>query len=236
MLRAVLVDVGGTLWPDRLTGHSSDEHCLTELARLLPDLDAGQSLNALRDALRVDDTSLVQDTHPLLAGALHALGAECNLDRVVAIRRALCAPAVPGIALFPNACDLLETIRDLGLRCVVLSNVQVRGADQYWRDFADLGIAHLIGAVVTSLDVGFRKPHAAMFQAGLEAAACSAAECVMIGDSEIKDIDPARRLGMHAIRVTIEDPLPAATRADATATSLRQVQSILREWAATQPA
>jgi len=122
------------------------------------------------------------------------------------------------------------------MRCIVLSNVQVRGADEYWRDFADLGIAHLIDAVVTSLDVGFRKPHPAMFQAGLEAAGCSPTECVMVGDSEVRDIRPARQLGIRAIRVCIEEPSPAATCADASVTSLRQVQSVLREWAALRPA
>ena len=117
----------------------------------------------------------------------------------------------------------------------MLSNVQVRGADEYWRDFADLGVAHLIDAVVTSHDVGFRKPHPAMFQAGMAAAGRWAAECVMVGDSEIKDIEPARRFGMRTIRVAIEEPPPASTCAHTTATSLHQVQSILRKWATLRP-
>ena len=232
MLRAVLMDVGGTLWPDRLTGRLADEHCLARLAALVPELNAAACLVALRDALRADDRSLVQDTHAVLAMALHSLGVECGPEQVVAIRRAICAPAVPGLTLFPGACELLETVRELGMRCVVLSNVQVRGAEEYWRDFADLGIVHLIDAVVTSLEVGFRKPHHAMFQVGLAVAGCLPAECVMVGDSEFKDIEPARRLGMRAIRVSVEEPPSAATCADVTATSLRQVESILCEWAA----
>jgi FMN phosphatase YigB (HAD superfamily) len=171
MLRAVLLDVGGTLWPDRLTGHLPDEQCLARIAALVPEVDPAQCLDALRAALRADDQSLVQDTHAVLARALQAFGAHSEPQRLVAIRRAICAPAVPGIALFPDARELLESICELGMRCVVLSNVQVRGADEYWRDFVDLGIAPLIDAVVTSLDVGFRKPHPAMFQAGLDAAA-----------------------------------------------------------------
>jgi len=31
MLRAVLLDVGGTLWPDQPTGQLSDEYCLERL-------------------------------------------------------------------------------------------------------------------------------------------------------------------------------------------------------------
>jgi beta-phosphoglucomutase-like phosphatase (HAD superfamily) len=179
MLTAVLLDVGGTLWPDRLIGHPSDEQTLAQLAALVPEVHPPECLRALRAALRADDHSLVQDTHAVLAKAL-----------------------------------------------------QVRGADEYWRDFVDLGIAHLIDAVVTSLEVGFRKPHPAMFQAGLVAASCSPAECVMVGDSELKDIAPARQLGMRAIRVNIEEPPSGSTCAHATATSLHQAESILREWAA----
>ena len=229
------MDVGGTLWPDRLTGQVRDDDCLMRLAPLLPGLDAALSLAALRAALRADDQGIVQDTHAVLARSVQALGAECALDDIVAIRRALCVPAVPGITLFPGARELLETMRDLGVRCVVLSNVQVRGSAEYWRDFADLGIAHLIHAVVTSLDVGFRKPHPAMFQAGLEAAGYLPAECVMVGDSEVKDIQPAIRLGMRAIRVAIENPPPATTCAQSSVTSLDQVACLLREWAAHTP-
>jgi len=235
MLRAVLLDVGGTLWPDQPTGQVPDEHCLERLAALVPEVDPAQCLHALRASLRANGESLVQDTHAVLATALQALDIECEPERLVAIRRAICTPAALGIALFPDARELLETIRELGMRCVVLSNVQVRGADEYWRDFADFGIAHLIGAIVTSHDVGFRKPLGAMFQAGLAAAGCSPAECVMVGDSELKDIEPAREAGMRTIRISIEQP-PTASCDDASVTSLHQVQSVLRDWAAASPA
>jgi FMN phosphatase YigB (HAD superfamily) len=232
MLRAVLVDVGGTLWPDRLSGHSLDQAILARLATLLPGLEPAESLDALRTALRGDDQSPVQDTRAVLRGALQTLGVDNADDVVDAIRRALCAPAVPGVALFPGARELLETIHGLGLRCVVLSNVQVRGAAEYRRDFDDLDVAHLIDAIVTSFDVGFRKPHLAMFETGLRLARCAAGECVMIGDSEVKDIQPAVGLGMRALRVAIESPPPASSAAHAVVTTLAQAASILTQWAA----
>jgi len=85
---------------------------------------------------------------------------------------------------------------------------------------------------VTSLDVGFRKPHPAMFEAGLREAGCATDACLMIGDSEVKDIQPAVGLGMRAIRVAIEAPRPASSAADAVVTSLSQARSVLTEWAA----
>src|SRR2546425_3269891 len=128
MLRAVLVDVGGTLWPDRPTGQVPDDWYLAQLTRLLPSLEPAQTLAALRAALREDDNGMVQNTHAVLGRALQRLGAERSDVDLVEIRHALCAPASPGISLFPGARESLEEVRDLGLRCVVLSNVQVRGA------------------------------------------------------------------------------------------------------------
>src|SRR5213080_2841962 len=93
MLRAVLVDVGGTLWPDRLTAQVPDDRCLAQLARLLPTLEPTQTLAALRAALREDDSGLAQTTHTVLGGALQRLGIACGDADLIAIRRALCAPA-----------------------------------------------------------------------------------------------------------------------------------------------
>ena len=231
VLRAVLVDVGGTLWPDHFSSQRSDELVLARLARLLPGTAPAEGLAVLRAALRDDEQSLVQNTLDVLNGAVRSLGATWELEDIDAIRRALCAPAVSGVALFPGARELLETIHGLGLRCVVLSNVQVRGAAEYWRDFDDLGVCHLIHAIVTSLDVGFRKPHRAMFEVGVRLAGCDAGACIMIGDSEVKDIQPAVGLGMRAIRVAIETPPPASSAAHACVTSLSQAASMLKEWA-----
>ena len=75
-----------------------------------------------------------------------------------------------------------------------------------------------------------------MFEAGLSAASCSPAESVMVGDSELKDIEPARRLGMRAIRVAIDKPNSAATCAQMSVATLWQAQFVLHEWADCRPA
>jgi FMN phosphatase YigB (HAD superfamily) len=230
-LSAVLLDVGGTLWPDTLGATLSPAPTLEQLAALLPEIEPAKALAHLRAALTDDDASLVQDTHCVLHRSIGALrpGGSGNIDPV-AIRRALCQPASTGIHLFAGAVELLVCIRTLGLHSVIVSNVQVRGATEYWRDFADLGVAHCIDAVVTSLDVGYRKPHPAIFGAALRAANCGADSCVMIGNSEIEDIPPAVAMGMRAIRVAIEEPLSGSTAAQATASNLTDVGEILQSW------
>jgi FMN phosphatase YigB (HAD superfamily) len=235
MLRAALVDVGGTLWPERLTAHVSADPCIEQLGRLLRGVDGALALARLRDELKADDGSLVQDTHGLLARTLRTLGAKsAELDAepdVVAVRRALCAPAVPGVRLFPGAPELLAGCRAIGLRCVIMSNVQVRGAVEYWRDLRDLGVAQFVDAVVTSLDVGFRKPHPRFFEAALSEAGCNPAACVVVGNSEANDIEPAIALGMRAVRMAIEEPTPATSAAHAVASSLDDALSVISRWA-----
>ncbi|HZD38473.1 MAG TPA: HAD family hydrolase, partial [Actinomycetes bacterium] len=89
-----------------------------------------------------------------------------------------------------------------------------------------------VDAYVSSLDVGFRKPHRAMFDAGLRAAGAPAERCAMVGNSEDKDVRPAKALGLRTIRVAIEEPHPATTEADAVTTSLDEVAHLLTSWAA----
>jgi FMN phosphatase YigB (HAD superfamily) len=230
MFSAVLLDVGGTLWPDRLDEHLSSDPCLVQLRQLLPMLDPVDVLARLRAALERDNTRLVQDTHARLAGVLRTLGGTAaDLDPDL-VRGAMCTPAVPGVALFPGAAELLMSIKSSGLACVIVSNVQVRGAADYWRDFSDYGLAQSIHAVVTSLEVGFRKPHPAVFEAALRAAECDPRAGVMIGNSERNDIEPAVALGLRAIRVAIEEPRPTTTAAHAVCENLAEVREILHEW------
>jgi FMN phosphatase YigB (HAD superfamily) len=124
-----------------------------------------------------------------------------------------------------------EVIRELELRTALVSNTAWRDAESYRRDFAYFGAGDLIDAVVTSLDLKVRKPHDAIIRAAIELAGCKAKECVLIGDSEEKDIVPAVQLGMRSILVAIEQPPPSTTAADATATSLERSTEIIRSWA-----
>jgi FMN phosphatase YigB (HAD superfamily) len=106
----------------------------------------------------------------------------------------------------------------------------VRGAAEYWQDFRDFGLADLLDDVVTSLDVGFRKPHPAIFRTAVDAAGCHSRACVMVGYSEVNDALPAARLGMRTVRVAIEEPAPVDSAADGIATALDEVRTILRTW------
>lgn len=231
MIHAVLLDVGGTLWSEKRTAQTGTDPRVKQLEQLLPELDAGHVLSSLRHELGQEDDSLVQDTHGLLARGIRNLGLRSTDVDVVAVRRALCAPAIAGTSLLPGATELLAGLRQRGFRTVIVSNVLVRGALEYWRDFADLGVAHLVDGVVTSLDVGFRKPHPSFFEAAIHEAGCEPAECVMIGNSEGNDIQPAVELGIRTIRVAIGEPPPTSSAAHAVVTTLGAALAIIDDWA-----
>src|SRR5438270_5426032 len=48
MLRAVLLDVGGTLWPEKLPPLAGIDPCLEPLSQALPSLDSSTALAAIR--------------------------------------------------------------------------------------------------------------------------------------------------------------------------------------------
>jgi FMN phosphatase YigB (HAD superfamily) len=134
------------------------------------------------------------------------------------------------VVAFAGAAELLAGIRGLGLRCVIVSNTTFRDGGAYQCDFDLLGWSRWIDDIVTSIDVGHLKPARQMFDVALRAAGCEPGACVMVGDSEPADIEPALALGMRTLRVAIEDPVPSTSRADAVVGSLDQVLPMVTAW------
>jgi len=63
----------------------------------------------------------------------------------------------------------------------------------------DFGLAGFFPHIVESSVVGIRKPNPAIFRLGAEALGLLPNECVVIGDSESKDILPAQSIGCQTI-------------------------------------
>jgi FMN phosphatase YigB (HAD superfamily) len=112
---------------------------------------------------------------------------------------------------------------------VIASNTYWRDADSYWDDFRLLGLAEHIDAIFTSVDAGHLKPHPAVFKMAMRWAGCPPDRCVVIGNKEQNDILPALALGMRAILVHPDDPVPASSRAHAIAPDLWACAAVLRD-------
>jgi putative hydrolase of the HAD superfamily len=96
---------------------------------------------------------------------------------------------------FEDAAPALTQLRSHGLRLVVVSNWDCSLPEVLDR----VGLLPLLDAVVTSAEVGAAKPAPAVFDAGLDAAGCDAAEAVHVGDSAENDVEGARAAGIRAL-------------------------------------
>jgi FMN phosphatase YigB (HAD superfamily) len=227
MLRVVFVDVGGTLWPNAWRALSGDDELRTErLARAVPALSLGAARRIVGELSVADHPADErQATDAVIGHVFRRLAADIHAP-VPSVIEAMCLPA-PGRAVpFPGAGELLEGAAAVA-RVVVVSNVLWRDGDAQRRDFDSLGLAPFVTDYVTSLDVGWRKPNPAFFDAALRAGGHPATECALIGDSEANDIVPAVERGMFAVRVALEEPLPAQSAAEYVSESLYEVRDVL---------
>jgi FMN phosphatase YigB (HAD superfamily) len=143
------------------------------------------------------------------------------------IRAASCLPASSFTAPFAGALDLLTAVHQHDMRVVLICNAIWRTSDDYWSDFRSFRLSDQIDAIVSSVDLRARKPSRAFFEAAFQEAAAPPRDCVVIGNSETNDIQPAKAFGMRAIRVAIDEPPPPATSADYVCASLAEVEAVL---------
>jgi putative hydrolase of the HAD superfamily len=91
---------------------------------------------------------------------------------------------------------LLESLRDRGLKVGLVSNA-LDPPHLLHRDLAQMGVAERLVVAVFSSEVGFRKPHPAIFRRALEAIGAEAERVLFVGDSLVNDVAGARALGMR---------------------------------------
>lgn len=88
--------------------------------------------------------------------------------------------------------DLVEALRDAGIRVALLSN---SWANTYPRPRID----ELFDPIIISGEVRLRKPHAAIYELALERLGVSADRVVFVDDAE-PNVLGARAVGMHALQ------------------------------------
>lgn len=69
---------------------------------------------------------------------------------------------------------------------------------------SDFGIRHFFEKVVESAVVGVRKPNPEIYQMGVVCLGIPAAQCVVVGDSYSKDIQPGKKIGCKTIWLNVK--------------------------------
>src|SRR5262249_27180793 len=92
-----------------------------------------------------------------------------------------------------------ESLRDRGLKLGLVSNA----LDPPWllhRDLEQLGVAGRLDVAVFSSEVGWRKPHPAIFERALEALGVEAGRALVGRDRLYEDGGGASSLGMRTVQ------------------------------------
>ena len=88
---------------------------------------------------------------------------------------------------------VLRTIKELGLKIGMISNVNSRG--QVHANLKKYGIIDYFYPIVLSSEYGRRKPDPSIFHYAARLINAPASQCVYLGDRVVRDIDGARRAG-----------------------------------------
>ena len=160
---------------------------------------------ALRTEIRFYRANHLRGRDP---GGLAALRTDCA---AVLAGGLAAAPPLPELAEilvgalrfapFEDVVPLLEACRDLGIRTAVVSDWDCALADQ----LAEIGIGHLVDAVVTSAEVGVAKPDPRIFAAALEAVGVRPAAALHVGDDPRRDLAGAEAAGITAVLLDRND-------------------------------
>jgi FMN phosphatase YigB (HAD superfamily) len=119
----------------------------------------------------------------------------------------------------------LEYFKDRGYRIGVLSNTAYRG-EVVKGLLEDVGFDNLIDTVVSSADVGYKKPHDNAYSAAVDALGARRDACFFAGDSEDKDFLGPRRFGMRG--AFLIDP-SRASREMGIVSSISEIPSFFRD-------
>jgi putative hydrolase of the HAD superfamily len=104
----------------------------------------------------------------------------------------------PQAKLVPHA---KEVIRSLSrqYRLAVVSNTFVSTKREVKLALHNLGLDQYFDAIITSVDVGYEKPHEEIFRVALQELGLQPSEVVMVGDRIEKDVVGANRMGIASI-------------------------------------
>jgi putative hydrolase of the HAD superfamily len=119
------------------------------------------------------------------------------------------------VRVVDGAPAMLARLAAAGHRNVLVSNTH--DADMVRGHLEAMGLLPHLSSVVTSVEVGFRKPRPEIYAAALDPLGASAADCVFVGDTFSADYEGPTAFGIEAYLIVpdgaaLPDDLPAHRR------------------------
>lgn len=110
-----------------------------------------------------------------------------------------------GRILFDDTIGTLETLRDEGYRLGCITNRSF-GGPRFLEEVRELGILDFFEVMAISCDFGYMKPHPQIYEHALSTMKIAPEETAMVGDSLLADVKGAQALGITAIWRTRPNP------------------------------
>lgn len=195
--RALLLDLGDTLF--RLDPMPGDVEA--RVARVLarcgsPDLDAAALVAAIRERLAANTTLHELDIERVARDLLGESDAAPSLAPHVA--RTFHLADLSRFDAAPSLAATLAGFRDRGVKLIAVSNTSTNSG--LLRAYLDaIGTLRLFDATVFSLELGWKKPHPAIYRAALEAAGVAQDEAIFVGDRVREDVVGPLAEGIPAV-------------------------------------
>jgi HAD superfamily hydrolase (TIGR01509 family) len=244
--RGVLFDIGGTLWSSPAEDPGALAYCYGRGRELL--LGAGitaPGVERLIEAVegyfaeweeiwRADAGRVLQEpTTAFVAQALARIDVAAPPDALAAFTDAVLQTSVytaRALAPEPDMSDALAELSGLGLRLACVSNAFMSAITLH-AIMAERGLAAFLELTVSSCDLGFRKPHPAIYRAALDRLDLPAAEAIFVGDRLDADVEGPAALGMRTVltrQYRQEDHASAKVPPDHVIDHLRELASYIR--------
>ena len=135
----------------------------------------------------------------VMARALEQIGVPADRIDVDACLRAFDWQPMGGMAAYLDAAEILPILREHGIQIGLITNA----FQPMWmrdRELEATGLlVHFAPCRLSSADVGYLKPHPAIFEAALHCLGVQADEAVFVGDSPETDIAGAQSVGIRAV-------------------------------------
>ncbi|MBS1707423.1 MAG: HAD-IA family hydrolase [Armatimonadetes bacterium] len=168
-----------------------------------------------------DEAACLEFWRELTGDWLARCGLETSLvDAVVAeADRIVYGPPSHVFALYDDVLPCLQSLAAAGIRMVIVSNWD----NSLHRVVNEFGLKGYFDHVMASMEEGWEKPDARLFQAMFERAGVEPGEVLHIGDNPIDDVQGALATGAEAL--LLERGLPASS--DRVLASLHDLPAVL---------
>ncbi len=209
--RAVLFDIGDTLWHSRGAPPVEEfrrlaaQRAAEELRKLGvnhadPATVARSAWTALEDAMRrARATDLVEPDYAAVSqAALGRLGIDLSRTQAGELLEATYVSGIEGgKSPYPDARETLLALRRRGFLLATVTN-RAFGGERFRADLRDVGLDIGWDAEAVSVEVGYLKPHPAIFRFALDRLDARPSDVLMVGNSLAEDVAGAQAVGIAA--------------------------------------